>query len=72
MWPPSVVAKKEGLPVYQLVAQENKIDVGVLPDNGDRARYNDFSALHSKALERFERRGPDGGFDKNFWFRHNV
>jgi hypothetical protein len=25
MWPPSVVAKKEGLPVYQLVAQENKI-----------------------------------------------
>ena len=33
------------------VAQENKIDVGVLPDNGDRARYNDFSALHSKALQ---------------------
>lgn len=32
------------------VAQENKIDVGVLPDNGDRARYADFSALHSKAL----------------------
>lgn len=32
------------------VAQENKIDVGVLPDNGDRARYKDFSALHSKAL----------------------
>lgn len=25
MWPPSVVAKKEGLPVYQLLAQENKI-----------------------------------------------
>ena len=33
------------------VAQENKIDVGVLPDNGDRARYKDFSALHSKALQ---------------------
>ena len=32
------------------VAQENKIDIGVLPDNGDRARYTDFSALHSKAL----------------------
>ena len=32
------------------VAQENKIDVGVLPDNGDRARYTDFSGLHSKAL----------------------
>ena len=32
------------------VAQENKIDIGVLPDNGDRARYKDFSALHSKAL----------------------
>lgn len=32
------------------VAQENKIDVGLLPDNGDRARYKDFSALHSKAL----------------------
>ena len=28
----------------------NKINVGELPDNGDRARYNDFSALHSKAL----------------------
>jgi hypothetical protein len=25
MWPPSAVAKKEGLPVYELVAQENKI-----------------------------------------------
>jgi hypothetical protein len=25
MWPPSAVAKKEGLPVYTLVAQENKI-----------------------------------------------
>ncbi|OGA46321.1 MAG: hypothetical protein A3F74_12345 [Betaproteobacteria bacterium RIFCSPLOWO2_12_FULL_62_58] len=25
MWPPSAVAKKEGLPVYQLLAQENKI-----------------------------------------------
>ena len=33
------------------VAQENKIDVGVLPDNGDRARYKDFSALYSKALQ---------------------
>lgn len=33
------------------VAQENKIDVGVLPDNGDRARYKDFSGLHSKALQ---------------------
>ena len=33
------------------VAQDNKIDVGVLPDNGDRARYKDFSALHSKALQ---------------------
>ncbi|HET9711196.1 MAG TPA: twin-arginine translocation signal domain-containing protein [Pyrinomonadaceae bacterium] len=32
------------------VAQENKIDIGVLPDNGDRARYSDFSALYSKAL----------------------
>lgn len=25
MWPPSAVAKKEGVPSYQLVAQENKI-----------------------------------------------
>jgi hypothetical protein len=33
------------------VAQENKIDVGLLPDNGDRARYTDFSALHTKALQ---------------------
>ena len=33
------------------VAQDNKIDVGVLPDNGDRARYKDFSALHTKALQ---------------------
>jgi hypothetical protein len=32
------------------VAQENKIDIGIRPDNGDRARYNDFSALYSKAL----------------------
>lgn len=32
------------------VAQDNKIDIGVRPDNGDRARYNDFSALYSKAL----------------------
>jgi hypothetical protein len=28
----------------------NKINVGELPDNGDRLRYSDFSALHSKAL----------------------
>src|SRR5687768_15438096 len=28
----------------------NKINVGELPDNLDRARYKDFSALHSKAL----------------------
>jgi hypothetical protein len=28
----------------------NKINVGELPDNGDRTRYTDFSALHSKAL----------------------
>ncbi len=28
----------------------NKINVGVLPDNGDRAAFSDFSALHSKAL----------------------
>ncbi|HEX7774882.1 MAG TPA: twin-arginine translocation signal domain-containing protein [Pyrinomonadaceae bacterium] len=32
------------------VAQENKIDIGVRPDNGDRARYKDFSALYSKTL----------------------
>jgi hypothetical protein len=32
------------------VALENRINVGVLPDNGDRARYTDFSALYSKAL----------------------
>src|SRR5215813_11933791 len=32
------------------VAQDNKIDIGVVPDNGDRARYSDFSALYSKAL----------------------
>lgn len=32
------------------VAQENKIDIGVVPDNGDRAAFTDFSALHSKAL----------------------
>lgn len=32
------------------VALENRIDIGELPDNGDRARYADFSALHSKAL----------------------
>lgn len=31
-------------------ALANKINVGVLPDNGDRAAYKDFSALHSKAL----------------------
>ncbi len=28
----------------------NKINIGVLPDNGDRATFSDFSALHSKAL----------------------
>lgn len=28
----------------------NKINVGELPDNLDRTRYSDFSALHSKAL----------------------
>ncbi|HEU4766317.1 MAG TPA: twin-arginine translocation signal domain-containing protein, partial [Pyrinomonadaceae bacterium] len=32
------------------VAQINKIDIGVLPDNGDRTRFTDFSALYSKAL----------------------
>ena len=32
------------------VAQENKIDIGVRPDNGDKARYTDFSGLHTKAL----------------------
>lgn len=32
------------------VAQDNKIDIGEVPDNGDRARFTDFSALHSKAL----------------------
>lgn len=32
------------------IAQENKIDIGLRPDNGDRARYKDFSALHTKAL----------------------
>jgi hypothetical protein len=32
------------------VAQENKIDIGVVPDNGDRAKFTDFSALYSKAL----------------------
>ena len=31
-------------------ALANKINVGELPDNGDRLRYKDFSALHSKAL----------------------
>jgi hypothetical protein len=29
----------------------NKINVGELPDNLDRTRYTDFSALHSKALK---------------------
>jgi hypothetical protein len=29
----------------------NKINVGELPDNGDRIRYSDFSALYSKALK---------------------
>ena len=32
------------------VAQDNKINIGVVPDNGDRARFTDFSALYSKAL----------------------
>lgn len=32
------------------VAIANKINVGELPDNGDRALYADFSALYSKAL----------------------
>ena len=32
------------------VAQDNKIDIGEVPDNGDRARYKDFSGLHTKAL----------------------
>ena len=32
------------------IAQENKIDIGERPDNGDRDRYKDFSALYSKAL----------------------
>ena len=31
-------------------AVANKINVGELADNGDRLRYKDFSALHSKAL----------------------
>ena len=31
-------------------ALNNKINVGELPDNGDRTRFTDFSALHSKAL----------------------
>jgi hypothetical protein len=31
-------------------AINNKVNVDELPDNGDRARYTDFSALHSKAL----------------------
>ena len=32
------------------VAAANHINIGELPDNGDRARFTDFSALHSKAL----------------------
>jgi hypothetical protein len=28
----------------------NKINIGVLPDNGDRATFTDFSALYSKSL----------------------
>ena len=32
------------------VAILNKINVGELPDNGDRLRYSDFSGLYSKAL----------------------
>ncbi len=31
-------------------ALANKINIGVLPDNGDRAKFTDFSALYSKAL----------------------
>ena len=42
---------KDSFQYRRRVAQENKIDVGVLPDNGDRARYKDFSALHTKALQ---------------------
>lgn len=32
-------------------AMNNHINIGVLPDNGDRAAFNDFSALYSKALQ---------------------
>lgn len=32
------------------VAANNHVNIGVLPDNGDRARFTDFSALYSKAL----------------------
>ncbi|CAN5472360.1 vanadium-dependent haloperoxidase [soil metagenome] len=31
-------------------ARAERIDVGVQADNGDKARYSDFSGLHSKAL----------------------
>jgi hypothetical protein len=34
----------------QQTAEANHIDVGVLPDNADRAAFTDFSALYSKAL----------------------
>jgi hypothetical protein len=34
----------------RLVAQENRIDIGEVPDNGDLANFPDFSALYSKAL----------------------
>jgi hypothetical protein len=32
------------------VALENRVDLGELPDNGDRVKFPDFSALHTKAL----------------------
>src|SRR5258708_3174153 len=32
------------------VAQDNHIDIGEVPDNGDRARYSDFSGNFSKVL----------------------
>ena len=32
-------------------AQNEKIDVGELPDNGDSQRFTDYSALYSKALQ---------------------
>lgn len=32
-------------------AQDQKIDVGVQPDNGDAAQFTDFSGMYSKALQ---------------------